>query len=255
MVEGPEECRPIRLIPFNTVYTTRERRGSSIPDSFVSTVKSGGTGQPTSGYGTTATRAGNTAMPLWVSIVVGVLALLLGLFSGIGLGRHYTVSPVRTMGRMGAERQQQEEDLSTKRGSYEERNALEMLKAGEAVRCVCHHWRLLLLKRRPTSQQIPLLWLEHANLVHLAKPDGAVRAYGKRKRGASLRWNLVVGKMPGSRIQSCNSVRRQNGDPDIACWRESKAVETTDLGSRWCSRVARETVGARVKAKQHARGE
>ena len=80
---------------------------------FVFTVKPGSTTQPTTSNRTTSTVAGTGVTPLWVPIVVGVLALLLGLGCGIGLGRRSAVFPVRTMRREVAE-QQQEEDLPTK---------------------------------------------------------------------------------------------------------------------------------------------
>ncbi len=103
----------------NGIYVVRWITVSAVdgdPDegAFVFTVKPGSTTEPTTGNGTITTAAGTGATPLWVPIVVGVLALLLGLGSGIGLGRRSTVSSMRTVRRMVAEQQQQEEDLPTK---------------------------------------------------------------------------------------------------------------------------------------------
>ncbi len=106
----------------NGIYVVRwitvsAEDGDPDEGAFVFTVKSAGTEQPATGNGTTTTAAGIGATPLWVPIVVGVLALLLGLLSGIGLGRRSAVSNVRTMRSMVAEQQHQEEDLPTKRTS------------------------------------------------------------------------------------------------------------------------------------------
>ncbi len=105
----------------NGIYVVRWITVSAVdgdPDegAFVFTVKPGETTQPTTGNGTITTAAGTGVTPLWVPIVVGVLALLLGLLSGIGIGWRSAVSSVHTMRRMVAERQQ-EEDLPTKRTS------------------------------------------------------------------------------------------------------------------------------------------
>jgi len=102
----------------NGIYVVRWITVSAVdgdPDegAFVFTVKPADTSQPATGNRTTITAAGTGATPLWVPIVVGVLALLLGLGSGIGLGRRSTVSSMRTVRRTVAE-QQQEEDLPTK---------------------------------------------------------------------------------------------------------------------------------------------
>jgi copper resistance protein C len=103
----------------NGIYVVRWITASAVdgdPDegAFVFTVKPGGTRKPAPNTGATTTAAGTGATPVWVPIVVGVLALLLGLFGGFGLGRRSAVSPVRTMRRKVAEQQQQEEDLPTK---------------------------------------------------------------------------------------------------------------------------------------------
>lgn len=104
----------------NGVYVVRWITVSAVdgdPDegAFVFIVKPGGTTQPATGNGTTPTASATSGTPLWVPIVVGVLALLIGLVSGLGIGWRSAVSPVRTMRRMIAEQQRQGEDIPTKR--------------------------------------------------------------------------------------------------------------------------------------------
>jgi copper resistance protein C len=103
----------------NGIYVVRwitvsAEDGDPDEGAFVFTVKPGGTARPATSNRTPTTVVGTSATPLWVPIVVGVLALLIGLLSGIGLGRRSTISPVRTMRRKVAEQRQQEEDLPTK---------------------------------------------------------------------------------------------------------------------------------------------
>src|SRR6266516_825331 len=103
----------------NGIYVVRwitvsAEDGDADEGAFVFTVKPASTAQPATSNRTTTTAAGTGVTPLWVPIVVGVIALLIGLLSGIGLGRRSAVSPVRTMRRKVAEQQQQEEDLPTK---------------------------------------------------------------------------------------------------------------------------------------------
>jgi len=103
----------------NGVYVVRwitvsAEDGDPDEGAFGFTVKPGGTALPATGNRTSTTAAGTGVTPLWVPIVVGVLALLIGFLSGIGLGRRNAISPVRMMRRKVAEQQQQEEDLPTK---------------------------------------------------------------------------------------------------------------------------------------------
>ena len=55
-----------------------------------------------------------SGIPLWVPIVVGVIALLVGLGGGLGIGRRSAVSSVSTMRRSVAQ-QRQEEEAPSKR--------------------------------------------------------------------------------------------------------------------------------------------
>src|SRR6266568_3034306 len=103
----------------NGVYVVRwitvsAEDGDPDQGAFIFTVKPGGTAQPSTGHRTTTIAAGTGGMPLWVPIVVGILALLIGLGGGFVLGRRDAISPVRTMRRKVAEQEQQEEDLPTK---------------------------------------------------------------------------------------------------------------------------------------------
>jgi methionine-rich copper-binding protein CopC len=103
----------------NGIYVVRwitvsAEDGDPDEGAFVFTVKPGGTAQPSTGHRTTTIAAGPGGMPLWVPIVAGILALLIGLGGGFVLGRRDAISPVRTMRRKVAEQEQQEEDLPTK---------------------------------------------------------------------------------------------------------------------------------------------
>ncbi len=95
--------------------TVSAEDGEPDEGAFVFTVKPGITTQPTTTNGATTQASGTSGTPLWVPIVVGILALLIGLVSGLGFGRRSAVSPVRTMRRMIAEQQRQEEDIPAKR--------------------------------------------------------------------------------------------------------------------------------------------
>ena len=105
----------------NGIYVVQWKTVSALdgdPDqgAFVFTVKPGVHATPTTAAGATTpppTASGTGGIPLWVPFIVGELALLIGLGSGLSLGRRSTVSSVRSMRRMVAE-QQRQEDLPTK---------------------------------------------------------------------------------------------------------------------------------------------
>ncbi len=83
---------------------------------FVFTVKPGVPATPTTATGVTTpppAATGTGGIPLWVPVVVGILALLIGLGGGLGIGRRNAVSSVSAMRRAIAE-QQKQEDLPTK---------------------------------------------------------------------------------------------------------------------------------------------
>ncbi len=106
----------------NGIYVVRwitvsAEDGEPDEGAFVFTVKPGITTQPTTTNGATTQASRTSGTPLWVPIVVGILALLIGLVSGLGFGRRSAVSPVRTMRRIIAEQQRQEEDIPMKRTS------------------------------------------------------------------------------------------------------------------------------------------
>lgn len=106
----------------NDVYVVQWKTVSALdsdPDqgAFVFTVRSGVPATPTTATGVTTpppTVPGTGGIPLWVPVVIGVLALLIGLGSGLGIGRRSVITPVRAMRRAIAE-QQTREDLPSKR--------------------------------------------------------------------------------------------------------------------------------------------
>lgn len=103
----------------NGVYVVRWITASAVdgdPDegAFVFTVKPGVTTQPTTPTGATTTALGTNGTPIWVPILVGVLALLIGVGCGLAIGRRSAVSPMRAMRKALAE-QQAREDSPTKR--------------------------------------------------------------------------------------------------------------------------------------------
>lgn len=62
---------------------------------------------------TTTTQASTGGIPLWVPIVVGVLALLIGLGSGLAIGRRGSKSTISRMRKAVAERQEPTDTPST----------------------------------------------------------------------------------------------------------------------------------------------
>jgi methionine-rich copper-binding protein CopC len=91
--------------------------GDADQGAFVLTVKSTVTATPTpvSSQNTSppASTPGTGGTPLWVPIVVGILALLVGLGGGLGIGRRSRMSSLRSMRKAVAA--EQEEEAPTKR--------------------------------------------------------------------------------------------------------------------------------------------
>ena len=87
---------------------------------FVFTVKSAVAPTPTPATSgttppsSTTSGSGTSGIPLWVPIVVGIIALLVGLGGGLGIGRRNAVSSMSTM-RRSIEQQRQQEETPTKR--------------------------------------------------------------------------------------------------------------------------------------------
>ncbi len=107
----------------NGVYVVQWKTVSALdgdPDqgAFVFTVNAGVVTTPTPVATTTAstapsttTTSGTGGTPVWVSIVVGVVALLIGLGVGLWLGRRRTTSSIGAMRKTVAEQSQEEESL------------------------------------------------------------------------------------------------------------------------------------------------
>ncbi len=107
----------------NGVYVVQWKTVSALdgdPDqgAFVFTVKTGTVTTPTPLATTTASTAPSTTTtsgiggtPVWVSIVVGVVALLIGLSVGLVLGRRRTASSVGTMRKAVTQQSQNEEPI------------------------------------------------------------------------------------------------------------------------------------------------
>ncbi len=107
----------------NGVYVVQWKTVSALdgdPDqgAFVFTVNTGAVTTPTPVATTTAstapsttTTSGTGGTPVWVSIVVGVVALLIGLGVGLWLGRRRTTSSIGAMRKTVAEQSQEEESL------------------------------------------------------------------------------------------------------------------------------------------------
>jgi methionine-rich copper-binding protein CopC len=113
----PDSARP------NGVYVVRWITVSALdgdPDqgAFVFTVNTSAVTTPTPVATTTASTAQSTTTtsstggtPVWISIVVGVVALLIGLGVGLVLGRRRTVSSVGTMRKAVTQQSQDEEPI------------------------------------------------------------------------------------------------------------------------------------------------
>jgi copper resistance protein C len=104
----------------NGVYVVRWITVSALdgdPDqgAFVFTVNTSAVTTPTPVATTTAstaplttTTSGTSGTPVWVSIVVGVIALLVGLAVGLGLGRRRNTSSIGTMRKTVAQQSEEE---------------------------------------------------------------------------------------------------------------------------------------------------
>ncbi len=110
----------------NGVYVVQWKTVSALdgdPDqgAFVFTVQPGAATTPTpvatttTSDGTTSATNGSGGVPIWVPIVVGVLALLIGLGGGLGLGRRSATSATSSVGSMRKTIAQQEEEETTRR--------------------------------------------------------------------------------------------------------------------------------------------
>jgi len=94
--------------------TVSAEDGDPDQGAFVFTVKSGVTATPTPAPATgqttppPASTSGTGGTPLWVPIVVGILALLVGLGGGLGIGRRSRPASLATMRKAVAAEQQEE---------------------------------------------------------------------------------------------------------------------------------------------------
>ncbi len=107
----------------NGVYVVQWKTVSALdgdPDqgAFVFTVNAGVVTTPTpvatttiSTTPSTTATSGTSGTPVWVSIVVGVVALLIGLAVGLGLGRRRTESSIGTMRKAVTQQPQDEEPI------------------------------------------------------------------------------------------------------------------------------------------------
>src|SRR5579884_202247 len=119
-LSNPEEMSVPIKPDGDGVYVVQWKTVSALdgdPDqgAFVFTVKPGGPATPTAiaSQATPPSSPPTGGIPLWVPIVVGMLALLVGLGGGLVLGRRSKVSAVNAMRRMIAE-QHRSEDIPTK---------------------------------------------------------------------------------------------------------------------------------------------
>ncbi len=87
---------------------TVQPSAATTPTPVATTTKSQGTTPATS------TTNGSGGVPVWVPILVGVLALLIGLGGGLGLGRRSATSSTSSVGSMRKTIAQQEEEEATK---------------------------------------------------------------------------------------------------------------------------------------------
>jgi len=101
--------------------TVSAEDGDPDQGAFVFTVQPGAATTPTpvatttTSHGTTSATNGSGGVPIWVPIVVGVLALLIGLGGGLGLGRRSATSATSSVGSMRKTIAQQEEEETTRR--------------------------------------------------------------------------------------------------------------------------------------------
>ncbi len=112
----PKKSNGVYVVQWSTVSALD---GDPDQGAFVFTVKAGATpttltpvattstGQATPSTGSTTPTTGGT--PLWVPIIVGILALLIGLGGGFGLGRRNAAPRLGAMRRTVARQQQEEE--------------------------------------------------------------------------------------------------------------------------------------------------
>jgi methionine-rich copper-binding protein CopC len=101
--------------------TVSAEDGDPDQGAFVFTLQPGAATTPTpvatttTSHGTTSTTNGSGGMPVWVPILVGVLALLIGLGGGLVVGRRSATSPgTSSVGSMRKTIAQQEEEEATK---------------------------------------------------------------------------------------------------------------------------------------------